>query len=89
MKRQVEAPRRISPPAITLQIVSTAFAVLLNSKLLHAEEETLAQRRACEPDVFKLCKGFIPDRTAITGCLVRNKPHLSTDCRAVFDGKPR
>jgi hypothetical protein len=50
-----------------------------------AEEGTLAQRRACEPDVFRLCKEFIPDHTAITSCLERNKARLNPDCRAVFE----
>ncbi len=87
MKRQLETPRRRSPAALALRIVSTALVLSLNGTSLHAEAETLVQRRACEPDVFRLCKDFIPDRTAITSCLVRNKPYLSTDCRAVFDGK--
>ena len=53
---------------------------------LHAEEGTLAQRRACEPDVFRLCDQFIPYAEAITSCLEHNKARLSPDCRAVFQG---
>jgi len=52
-----------------------------------AEEGTFAQRNACKPDVFRLCKEFIPDRTAITDCLERNKQRLNPDCKAVFDNK--
>lgn len=53
---------------------------------LHAGEGTLAQRRACEPDVFRLCNEFIPDHAAITNCLQRNKPRLNSACRVVFEG---
>ncbi len=70
-------------PRITL----AAFALLGTTGSLRAEAETVAQRRACEPDVFRICREFIPDRSAITDCLVRNKPRLSKDCRAVFNGK--
>jgi hypothetical protein len=79
--------KRRSPLASMVRIASTAFVLLLATELLHAEGDTAAQRRACEPDVFRLCKDFIPNPSAITSCLVRNKPRLSADCRAVFDGQ--
>ncbi len=41
-------------------------------------------RRACTPDVFKLCGEFIPDATRITICLQQKVRYLSPDCRAVF-----
>ena len=54
---------------------------------VRAEDEgRFAQRIACTPDVFRLCKEYIPDRSAIVNCLQRNKHRLSADCRAVFDG---
>jgi hypothetical protein len=49
-----------------------------------AQDGTPAQRRACEPDVFRLCRDFIPDHTAITDCLERSRAKLSPACRAVF-----
>ena len=53
---------------------------------VRAEDEgTFAQRIACTRDVLRLCKEFIPNRSAITNCLQRNKDHLSADCRAVLD----
>jgi hypothetical protein len=64
-----------------------AFVVVAICGPLHAEEGTFSQRRACEPDVFRLCSEFIPDRGAITNCLQRNKPRLNPDCHAVFDGR--
>jgi hypothetical protein len=46
---------------------------------------TLEQRRACTPDVYRLCAGEIPDVRAITACLRRQKANLSEACRAVFE----
>ena len=43
------------------------------------------QRRACTPDVYRLCAGEIPNVRAITACLRRNKTNLSDACRAAFD----
>jgi len=56
---------------------------------LRADEGTFAQRRACEPDVFRLCNEFIPDHAAITNCLERNKVRLNPDCQAVFEAGGR
>ena len=46
---------------------------------------TPEQRRACTPDVYRLCAGEIPNARAITACLRRNKASLSDACRAVFE----
>lgn len=46
---------------------------------------TPEQRRACTPDVYRLCAGEIPNVRAITACLRRNKASLSDACRAAFD----
>lgn len=46
---------------------------------------TPAQRRACTPDVYRLCAGEIPSVARITACLRRNKARLSDGCRAVFE----
>ena len=58
--------------------------LMLAATAANAQEGTLAQRTACEPDVFRLCRDFIPDRTAITTCLARNRPRLSPACHTVF-----
>jgi hypothetical protein len=44
-------------------------------------------RQACEPEVFRLCVRYIPDRDAITACLHNNLTRLNTDCRAVMQGR--
>ena len=50
---------------------------------------TAAQKRACTPDVYRLCAGEIPSVSKITSCLRRNMSRLSPDCRAVFAGELR
>jgi len=50
---------------------------------------TEAQKRACEPEVFRLCSYYIPNRDAITACLHKNISKLNADCRAVMEGRLR
>jgi len=50
-----------------------------------AELATPEQKRACTPDVYRLCAGEIPNVRAITACLRRQKGSLSDACRAVFE----
>ena len=46
---------------------------------------TPAQRKACTPDVYRLCAGEIPNVRAITACLRRQKGSLSSACAALFE----
>jgi hypothetical protein len=48
-----------------------------------------AQKKACRPDVFRLCAAEIPNVQAIVRCLRANESRLSPDCRAVFAGELR
>ena len=50
---------------------------------------TLEQRRACTPNVYRLCAGEIPNVRGITACLRRRKASLSEACPAVFDQADR
>lgn len=50
-----------------------------------AELATPEQKKACTPDVYRLCAGEIPNVRAITACLRRQKANLSVACRAVFE----
>jgi hypothetical protein len=50
-----------------------------------AEPVTPAQRKACTPDVYRLCAGEIPNVRTITACLRRQKENLSEACKAVFE----
>ena len=71
------------------RIASSAFLLLCASLLPIAaaaqEPGTAAQKRACRPDVYRLCAGEIPNVNAIVRCLRAKKSQLSPDCRAVFE----
>jgi hypothetical protein len=70
-------PRRLGAAiglGLTLISSTSAFAV-----------GTPEQRRACTPDVYRLCAGEIPNVGAITACLQRHKGNLSSACRAAMD----
>jgi hypothetical protein len=60
--------------ALTLVSAGSAFAL-----------GTPEQRRACTPDVYRLCAGEIPNVRAITACLARQKGNLSPACRAAME----
>jgi hypothetical protein len=62
--------------ALALTLVSAGSAFALG---------TPEQRRACTPDVYRLCAGEIPNVRAITACLQRQKGNLSPACRAAMD----
>ena len=49
-----------------------------------AEPGTPGQKRACTPDVYRLCASEIPNVQAITACLRRQRASLSEACRVVF-----
>lgn len=59
--------------------------VLMASGSVHAQQGTPEQRRACTPDVYRLCAGEIPNARAITACLRRQKASLSSACATVFE----
>ena len=64
--------------ASTLGLFLTLFAA--NSAL-----GTPEQRKACTPDVYRLCPGEIPNARAITACLRRQRAALREACRAFFE----
>jgi hypothetical protein len=65
--------------ASTAGLFLTLFASAANA---HGTPE---QRRACTPDVYRLCAGEIPSDRAITSYPRRNKANLREARRAVFD----
>ena len=67
--------------AATFGFLLTLFA----SGSAGAQQGTPEQRRACTPDVYRLCAGEIPNVRAITACLRRRKASLSPACAAVFE----
>ena len=69
--------------ASTLGFFLTLFAV--GSAHAQGPQGSPEQRKACTPDVYRLCPGEIPNARAITACLRRQKASLSEACRAVFE----
>jgi hypothetical protein len=68
--------------------LGSAFGLLLvmfTSSSASAALATPEQKRACTPDVYRLCPSEIPNVRAITSCLRRQKASLSEACRAVFE----
>ena len=68
-------------PALALGVL---LALLTTGSAL-AALATPEQKKACTPDVYRLCPGEIPNVRAITACLRRQKASLSEACRAVFE----
>jgi len=63
--------------ALALTLFTTGSAL--------AAPGTPEQKKACAPDVYRLCAGEIPNVRAITACLRRQKASLSEACRTVFE----
>jgi len=72
--------------ALVLLLVGSAAARAQESAEYHGTHE---QQMACTGDVFRLCWSEIPNVSRIVDCLVREKPRLSTGCRAVFEQNSR
>jgi hypothetical protein len=68
--------RRASMLGFLLTLLATGSA---------SAQGTPEQRKACTPDVYRLCAGEIPNARAITACLRRQKASLSPACAAVFE----
>jgi hypothetical protein len=72
--------RRVNCPLALGLLVALAA-----TSAARADLATPEQKRACTPDVYRLCAGEIPNVRAITACLRRQKANLSEACRAVFE----
>jgi len=82
--------RRLIASGIRVHVLSTPCFVVGIFLVVLAADSALAagtpeQRRACTPDVYRLCPGEIPNVRAITACLRRQKANLSEACRAAFE----
>jgi hypothetical protein len=51
-----------------------------------AQQWTLQQRAACEPDAMRLCQQYISDIGRVRSCMSHYRRYLSPACRAVFQG---
>jgi hypothetical protein len=73
-----------APTRLDLVLALGLVLAMLATGSVSGEPGTAEQRRACTPDVYRLCAGEIPNVRAITACLRRQKASLSEACRAVF-----
>lgn len=79
-------PRRTAPLCRVRRASLLGFLLtLLVSSSAGAQQGTPEQRKACTPDVYRLCAGEIPNARAITACLRRQRASLSPACAAVFE----
>jgi hypothetical protein len=49
-------------------------------------QQNIEERRACAPDVVRLCREFVPNTELINTCLLEKKAELSPPCRTVMFG---
>ncbi len=83
MSRQTVAGLVSSRVIVSLGL---ALTVVASASSAWAYQGTPEQRRACTPDVYRLCAGEIPNVGKITACLQRQKGNLSPACRAAMEG---
>lgn len=82
--RLTKGASRIAQRA-ALGMMLTLVGTTLALAYADGSNATPAQRKACTPDVYRLCAGEIPNVAKITACLRRKKASLSEACRAVFE----
>jgi hypothetical protein len=75
-EKPIKRVKQASVLGIFLTLVAASSASALG---------TPEQRRACTPDVYRLCAGEIPNVRAITACLQRQKGNLSPACRTAME----
>lgn len=78
--RMLSSTSRLIAAAVTLTTISALPALAQNYDNISTPE----QRRACTPDVYRLCAGEIPSVAKITACLRRKKASLSDACRSAM-----
>ena len=77
--------RTTAPSSRTWRAPALGLFLALLAAGSAAAQGTPEQRRACTPDVYRLCAGEIPNVRAITACLRRQRGNLSPACAAMFD----
>jgi hypothetical protein len=76
--------RRASMLGFLLTLLASGSASAQGSSQ-GSTQGTPEQRKACTPDVYRLCAGEIPNARAITACLRRQRASLSPACAAAFE----
>jgi hypothetical protein len=78
------AIQRLAPMLLVLAALQTLSPVDAVAQEGAGQPGSPAQKRACRPDVYRLCPGEIPNVRDIVRCLRANVSRLTPDCRAVF-----
>lgn len=61
--------------------IAVAAAFCFTAADAMAQQGTKKQQAACKPDVYRLCKEFIPVTEKIHACLLENRRKLRPACR--------
>jgi len=64
--------------------IAVAAAFCFTAAYAIAQQGTKQQQAACKPDVYRLCKEFMPDSGKIYSCLQQNMRKLRPACRKVI-----
>ena len=62
-----------------------ALAVLSLTSVASAETKRERQEKACQADVYRLCKDEVPDEDKIAACLGVHRAQLSVNCGILYD----
>ena len=67
-------------------LAATALVLTMGAASVSAlaQQPDIEQRRACAPDVMRLCREFVPNAELINKCLAEKKADLSPGCLAVI-----
>lgn len=74
----------MTSPRHACLFAAAAVGLMVAAALPAAAQGTEEERRACTPDVMRLCREYIPSVERITACLVERGAELNPDCRLVM-----
>lgn len=70
---------------IAVRLSLAALAVVSLAGAASAETRRDRQERACQADVYRLCKDEVPDEDRIAACLGVHRSDLSVNCGILYD----
>ena len=73
--------RTIRQAAFVVAFAASISALSSTSSFAYTAEA----QQMCTGDAFRLCSSDIPNISAVTACMKRNRANLSTGCRAVME----
>jgi hypothetical protein len=76
----IRPPAALRPFILAGVMLIAASAAAITAHAQGTDEE----RRACTPDVMRLCREHVPNVSAIVQCLVDKRPELSPECKMVM-----